>query len=228
MPAMEFITTAIGLVFTLLVFSYLIGDNPLFRSAIYIFVGVSAGYAAVIVWHQILLPKLLSPLLTEDISRIGAVFIPLILGVLLLFKLTPRLSSLASPSMGILVGVSAAAAVGGSVIGTLAPQSLATINAFDLRAASASGFDPLFTLFSGGFILMGTVFTLAYFHFSAGRTQDGSLKRNRILEIAAWIGGIFIAITLGSLFSGVYMAALTAMIERLSAVINFLRGLFGL
>ncbi len=44
----------------------------------------------------------------------------------------------------------------------------------------------------------------------------------------AWVGRIFIAITFGVLFAGVYMSALTAMIERLSTIINFVRGLIGL
>ena len=72
-------------------------------------------------------------------------------------------------------------------------------------------------------MFLGTVLTLASFHFSAGRTADGTPKRNSILEGIAWVGRIFVAITLGVLFAGVYMAALTAMIERLSSVINFVR-----
>jgi len=77
-------------------------------------------------------------------------------------------------------------------------------------------------------MLAGTTFTLASFHFSASRAPDGTAKRNRILDIIAWVGRIFIAITLGVLFAGVYMSALTAMIERLSSILNFVRGLIGL
>ena len=77
-------------------------------------------------------------------------------------------------------------------------------------------------------MLAGTTFTLASFHFGASRAADGTVKRNRILEIIAWVGRLFIAITLGVLFAGVYMSALTAMIERLSSIINFVRGLIGL
>jgi hypothetical protein len=77
-------------------------------------------------------------------------------------------------------------------------------------------------------MLAGTTVTLASFHFSASRAPDGTVRRNRILEIIAWAGRMFIAITLGVLFAGVYMAALTAMIERLSSLINFIRGLIGL
>ncbi len=68
-------------------------------------------------------------------------------------------------------------------------------------------------------MLVGTVFTLAAFHFSAGRAADGTPKRQPLIEAAAWVGRIFIAITLGALFAGVYMAALTAMIERLHFII---------
>ena len=50
----EFLSAALGLILTLLVFSYLIGDNPLFRIAIYLFIGVSSGYAASVVWHSVL------------------------------------------------------------------------------------------------------------------------------------------------------------------------------
>ena len=40
--------------------------------------------------------------------------------------------------------------------------------------------------------------------------------------------GPVVLITLGVLFAGVYMAALTAMIERLSSIINFTRQFIGL
>ena len=77
-------------------------------------------------------------------------------------------------------------------------------------------------------MLTGTILTLAYFQFSAKRTSDGSIKRNPIFEMLAWLGRIFVAITFGVLFAGVYMAALTAMIERLSSMIIFVKSLLGL
>jgi len=76
-------------------------------------------------------------------------------------------------------------------------------------------------------MLAGTVLTLIYFQFSAKRTADGSIKRNVILEVLAWGGRIFIAVTLGVLFAGVYMAALTAMLERLSSMVNFVKPFLG-
>jgi len=55
--SIEIISALLGLILTLMIFSYLIGDNPLFRIAIYLFIGVSSGYAATVVWHYVLVPK---------------------------------------------------------------------------------------------------------------------------------------------------------------------------
>jgi len=218
--SIELISGLVGLVLTLMIFSYLIGDNPLFRSAVYIFIGVSAGYAAVAVWHYVLMPKLFAPLASADSNQILFLIVPLVLSVSLLAKLSPRISWLGSFAMAMLVGVGAATALSGAVIGTLIPQSKAAMDAF---------ISPSFLqLIEGGVILLGTALTLIYFQFSAKRAPDGSVKRNVLVEILAWGGRVFIAITFGVLFAGVYMAALTAMLERLSSVINFVKPLLGL
>jgi hypothetical protein len=214
----EFISGLVGLLLTLMVFSYLIGDNPLFRIAVYLFIGVASGYAATVVWHYVLAPRLFQALGSFNPLAI----IPLILGLSLLTKLVPRLSWIGSFAMAILVGVGAAAAVGGALIGTLLPQAQAAIDGFDFRSAGG-GPNAFLQLAEGGVMFLGTVFTLASFHFSAGRAADGAPKRNRIIEGIAWVGRIFIAITLGALFAGVYVSALTAMIERLSFILNFIR-----
>ena len=216
----ELISGVIGFILTLLIFSYLIGDNPLFRSAIYIFIGVSSGYAAVVVWHNVLIPKLFLPLASANANQLVFLGVPLILSVSLLAKLSPRISWLGSFAMAMLVGVGAATALSGAVIGTLIPQSRAAMDAF-VR--------PNFLqLVEGVVMLAGTILTLIYFQFSAKRAPDGSVKRNVILEILAWGGRVFIAITFGVLFAGVYMAALTAMLERLSSIINFVKPFLGL
>lgn len=223
--SIEIISALAGLILTLMVFSYLIGDNPLFRIAIYLFIGVSSGYAATVVWHYVLVPKLFSQL--GDLNQLILLVIPLILSFSLLAKLSPRISWIGNFAMAVLVGVGAAAAVGGALIGTLLPQAQASMNAFDLSSVG-SGSNIFLKLVEGTVMLVGTVLTLATFHFSAGRTPDGTLKRNPIFEGIAWFGRIFIAITFGVLFAGVYMAALTAMIERLSSIINFTRQFIGL
>jgi hypothetical protein len=222
--SIEVISALVGLLLTLMIFSYLIGDNPLFRIAVYLFVGVASGYAATVTVYQVLLPRLrLSQ--TNDIDQLVLAIIPLLLGVSLLAKFSPRISWIGNFAMAVLVGVGAAAALGGALIGTLVPQVQASIDAFDVRAPGTS---PVLRLLEGTVMFFGTVLTLASFHFSAGRLADGTPRRNSLIEAIAWIGRLFVAITLGVLFAGVYMAALTAMIERLSAVINFVRQLIGM
>ena len=219
---LELISALIGLVLTLMVFSYLIGDNPLFRIAIYLFIGAASGYAAAVIVQTVLIPKLLQSIATLNPLTI----LPFIFGLSLLAKLSPRTSWIGNFAMAVLVGVGTAAAVGGALLGTLMPQSQAAIDNFDVLAAANLG-EAASRLLQGVIMLGGTVFTLASFHFSAGRAADGVSRRNRILEGIAWVGRIFIAITFGVLFAGVYMSALTAMIERLSFVINFIRELVG-
>ena len=225
--SIELLSALVGLILTLMVFSYLIGDNPLFRSAVYLFVGVASGYAATVIWHYVLVPKLFQPLTARDPNQLLLAIVPLMFSLSLLTKLSPRISWIGNFAMAVLVGVGAAAAVGGALLGKVVPQVQASIDAFDWRAAGG-GANAIRMLFEGTVMFFGTVLTLASFHFSATRSADGTPQRNSILEWIAWLGRIFIAITLGVLFAGVYMAALTAMIERLSSVINFVRQLFGI
>jgi len=209
--------------FTLFIFSYLIGDNPLFRIAVYIFVGVSAGYVAAVAWRQVIWADLFYPLLTGTFTRQILLAVPLILSALLLTRVSPRLTVLGMPTMALLVGVSAAVAVGGAVTGTLFPQIGATINMFDSHSAtSAAQFAGM--IINGAWILVGVTTTLVYFHFGARTTSDGSVRRFGLIELIAIIGSIFLAITLGVLFAGVYSAALTAFIDRF----HFIGTLFGM
>jgi len=221
----ELITGAIGFFLSLFVFSYLIGDNPLFRFALYLFVGASSGYAAVVICYEVLLPKL-QALPLEDPIQLLIGIIPFFLGTTLLAKLTPRISWVGSPAAAILVGVGAATALAGALGGTLVPQVQFSMNIMDFRDSNGAS-AALFKLVEGSVMLAGTILTLIYFQFGARRREDGTVKRNFLIEIFAWMGQIFIAISLGSLFSGVYMAALTAMIDRLSVLIDFVKPFLG-
>jgi hypothetical protein len=218
---LDLIAGIIAFIFTVLIFSYLIGDNPLYRIATYFFVGVSAGYIASVAFWQVLGPRLFNPLISGAPDDKILAWVSLTLVVLIFMKASPRLSKLGSPAMAYLVGASAAVVIGGAVIGTLLPQLLATINFFDLRAATSQNIPFIEVIFNGSFILVGVVTSLAYFHFGARPLQDGSIRRMRLIELLAWFGRIFIAIALGVIFAGVYSAALTAFIERINFLITF-------
>jgi Na+/proline symporter len=144
-----------------------------------------------------------------------------------MMKISPRLSRLASPAMGYLVGVGAALSIAGALNGTILPQFFSGINMFDVDAARAQNMGFIEMITNGGIAIAGTITTLIYFQFGAKRTQDGSIKRAGLIEILAWVGGIFIAITLGVIFAGVLSTAMTALIERLNSVLTFIFSLIG-
>lgn len=222
---LDLITAVLGFLFTLLVFSYLAGDNPLFRISIYIFIGVSAGYIASVAWWQAVWPRLIQPLMTTltsgSLTEKILMLVPLIGAALILMRSSASFAGMGRAPLAFLAGTGAAVAVAGSVTGTLVPQVSAGINAFDLNGA-AGGADILELIFNGAIILAGTIFTLVYFHFGAQTRSDGTVRRFGLIEFSAQIGRIFIGITLGTVFAGVYAAALTALVERIMSLINFL------
>ncbi|GAB4571703.1 MAG: hypothetical protein Fur0017_21360 [Anaerolineales bacterium] len=229
---LDLITGALSFLFTLMILSYLIGDNPLFKIAVYLFVGVASGYvASVIVW-QVLYPKLFLPTgsaLLGGAYNQGLLLVVPWLGVaFILMKVSPRLAGIARITMAFLVGAGAAVTIAGALTGTLLPQVNATIDFFDMRAASARNISAFEVLGNGVILLLGVITTLAYFHFGARQKPDGSTKRFALIDIIAWIGRIFIGITLGAIFAGVYSTALTALIERISSIVIFIKTLLGL
>jgi hypothetical protein len=210
----------ISCLLTLMVFSYLLGDNPLFRLAVYIFIGVSAGFVTAIVARQVLYPQLIRPLILQQ--NLLALAIPLVLSLLLLTKIFPRAGGMGSPVMAFLVGTGAAVAIAGAISGTLVPQFLAALNPFDLSKGIEIQ-NLVENLGEGSIMLLGTITSLAYFHFGVKPVSQGTPgKRNRVISLFALIGQIFIAITLGVLFAGAYAASITALIERMYFIRNFI------
>jgi hypothetical protein len=214
----ELIWIFVSFFLTLLVFSYLFGDNVLFRLATYLFVGVTAGYFTTIIIYQVIWPRIVLPLVngTTDERLLAAV--PLLLGVLLLFKLFPRLSPIGSIPVGYLVGIGAALAIGGAVMGTVFGQVKGTIALFDFEAQAAQSTTPLVGVVEAVLILIGILTTLIFFHFSTRNQQQPVVQRAKWIEVLSKIGQVFIAITFGALFAGVYLAAIAALIDRLDFI----------
>lgn len=214
----EVIWVGISFLLTLLVFAYLLGDNPFFRFASALLIGVSAGYFTVVIIYQVLITRLVVPLMAGS----SLALVPLLLSGMLLMKLSPRFSPVGSPVMALLVGVGAAVAVGGTVLGTLFGQVKGALSFFD-PIAGASASSPL-RIVEGLIYLVGTLATLAYFHFGARERRKGE-GRSRLSTITAAVGKVFIAITLGAVFAGVLTAAITALIERSDFVISTIMSL---
>ncbi len=215
---MDAVWLLISFVVTLLIFSYIFGDNPLFRLASYAFVGVAAGYAVVVVVGQVLVPKLFQPLLAGDLLML----VPLVLGLNLLLKLFPRFSRFGTLPMAVLVGVAAAVAIGGAVFGTLLGQVQGSIQDFDFSQSSAN---PILQIIEALLVLVGTVCTLVYFQFGARVKNEQPPTRPALVESLARVGSGFLAITLGALFAGVFSSTITALVERLDFIQKFITSL---
>ncbi|HVN54483.1 MAG TPA: hypothetical protein VMT46_09140 [Anaerolineaceae bacterium] len=231
MNGVDLVVAIVSFLLTLLVLSYVfLGDTPLFRFATHAFVGVAAAYVVLVTFEQVILPRLILPFVNGDVFRQPATLpiyiIPLVLGILLLFKLSPRLGRIGSPSVAFLVGVGAAVIIGGVVLGTLFPQTTATANLFGRQNLTSRGSDAGsvgVALIDALYILVGAICTLAFFHFTGRPRPNLPPKRHPAIEALAKGGQFFIAITFGSLFAGVYMAALAALVERITYLVNLFK-----
>ncbi len=214
---------------TLMVLSFLIKDNPLFRVATYVFVGVASGYAGAIAWHNVLEPALIDPVVTRGPGALLDVtlIVPWVLVLLLLFKLSPATSRLGSISTALLVGVGAGVVVGGAITGTLIPQSLAAMATLSPAAVTpTTGETGLERSFSVLMLLVGTVSTLVYFQFTARKSATGEAQRTAVVNAVAWVGRLFIAVTFGVMYAGVLMATLVVLSERVQFLVTFVARFF--
>jgi hypothetical protein len=226
MGPVDLVFTIASFLFTILILTYLVmGDNPFFRFATYTFIGIAAAYLVVVTLNQVIWPQLIRPLLVGSMDERILLAFPLAASLFLLAKLFPSMSRLGNPSMAYVVGIGAAVTIGGTLFGTLFPQTAATIQLFDLNASTVRGATPGLgigaTLLDGVFILVGTITSLAFFHFGARKCADQTPQRPPLVEALARVGQYFIAITFGALFAGVYMAALSALVERIAFLLNF-------
>lgn len=224
----DWIGGLIGFVLTLMVFSYLIGDNPLFRFTLHLFIGVSAGFAATVVIYNVIFPRMFVPLISGQGTEQYLALIPIILAGLLITKISPRFAFIGNLPMAYIVGVSAAAAIGGAVLGTLIPQTLASMNLLDVNTSQAFDADQGLRLVNGIIILIGTITTLAYFQFSNLSALSEKTQLQTWIEALGQIGQVFVAITFGFLFAGVFSAALTALIGRVLFAVQFIEAIIDL
>jgi hypothetical protein len=194
------VSVAAGL--TLMVYSYLLGDNLLYHLAEDIFVGVSVGYSAVVTFHSVLYPKLLLPLLTAPLEN-AQLLAPLAMGIMLCASIVPRTRWLASAPLAFVIGVGAALAVGGSLTGILVPQITAAI-------VPLSPTLPPERLVNNLVIVMGTISSLVYFHFSAGEGRPAGRLIRAVRSMGKWV----IIVTLGAIFANVVMSRVSLLIGR--------------
>jgi len=108
--------------------------------------------------------------------------------------------------------------VGGVVLGTLIPQGLSAVTPFGKEYTTGEKLE-------GALILIAAISTLLYFYFGSRFEIGKPLKRPAWIEWSARVGQVFILITLGAIFAGVYVTAITALSERLITFWNLIHSL---
>jgi hypothetical protein len=202
---MDILLVVLGLTLTVAIFSYLLGDNPLYRLAVHLLVGVSAAYAGVIALREVIVPALVTT--AEAPTAVSSVLwlVPLFLALLLLVRTLSPLAWVGQSAVAALVGIGAAVALVGAIAGTLLPQAL---------APGTNG--PLLGLATA--IL--TVLVLFTFNFRP--VQQNRRAQNGIRRAVLGSGKVVLTISFGVLFAGALGTGLTLLTERVSFVLGLL------
>ncbi len=187
----------VAAILTLAVFSFLWKDNPLFRLAEHILVGVSAGYYLVQYAYSAIYKKLYVPLFDQgNLLFIGCA----ILGLLVFTRLVPRKSWLSRYPIAFYV----AAGAGYSI-----PSGLQTRVVKQMQTSMLNFLDQgsLWTNVSAFLLFVGVISVLLYFYFSA--------EHRGAFGFFSKIGIVFLMIGFGASFGYTVMSRITLLIGRL-------------
>jgi hypothetical protein len=200
---------------TVMVFSYLLGANPLWRVAQSLLVGVSVGYVTLVLLTQVVAPqvaRVIAPVpgTPEDERWLAAV--PVALGLLLLLRIAYPGAWPASFGLNLVVVVGAALALGGALAGAIVPQSLDTMRLLD--------FNDLYTLTGNIVLVLGVIAALTYFAFAARPDGERPVPLKAVSTAGRWV----LVVTFGALIGTLVNTFYAALIERL----EFLLGIVGL
>jgi hypothetical protein len=208
--------------FTLAVFSFLYRDNPLYKVAEAVVVGVSAAYWMVVAFWDVLVPNLfarISPatiqgwaipgLTGPEAERDLLYLVPLVLGVMLLWRLAPRGGWISRWPLAFIIGTTA----GLRLIGFLHGDFLAQIrnSIVPLAVINAGAFD--FWESTRNLVsVIGLLCCLVYFFFSIEHTG----WVGRTAKVGIWI----LMITFGASFGYTVMGRIALLAIRLEFLLD--------
>ncbi len=193
---MEIIGTWIAATLTIAILSFLYRDNPLYKFAEHLYVGLSAGFFFIYFWASEVKPMLIDAFMDnfKKGSYIEAfiLIIPATLGILMLTRWFKRTSWLSRLPIAFTVGIGAGLGITVSIQGFLLPQIKATL----LPIVTVNAF----------LILLGVITTLLYFYFSK--------EHKGIIGAGSRIGIVFIMVAFGASFGYTVMARISLLIGR--------------
>jgi hypothetical protein len=195
---------------TLLIFSYLLGDNFLYRLAVSFFVGLTAAFTTIAVLRSVIIPYFIWSN-TGDALVFAYIFLPAaVLATLLLLKPIPALKSLTNVALAFLIAVGSAVALVGAVNGTIIP----------LIADTTVIEGDMLSIVNGIIVLIGVVTSLLYFRYQAKLNPDGTVTQGRIITVLRNIGQGFIVVTLGAIYATAILTSLTILTGQISILLG--------
>ena len=203
----QFFTTLgiwLGVYFTFSIFSFLYKDNPFYKIAEQIFVGLSAGYWFVYTIYSILIPNLFDPLLNNFTTGWIKLF-PAILGIMMLLRLFPKTVWISRYPIAVTIGTTSGLAFIKYLKSDVIMQLTETImNPF-------IG-DDWVMIFGQILLVVGTITGVIYFYFSK--------KHEGIFGGTAKVGIYFLMINFGAAFGLTAMARVSLLIGRLQFLLG--------
>ena len=198
----------LGALATLALYSILYRENPAYRLAEHVFLGIATGYGLYIIWKDVLFPLWYRPLFRDNY---WPWILALVAGGMYYTIYNRRLAWMSRPVMTVMMGLTAGLAFR-KFFGQYVPQIGASFKPLVvLREAPGGGTDVLasvFASFTNVLFVVITVCVLTYFFFSFEH-------RSRAVRDAATLGRWFMMIAFGAMFGSTVMARLSLFIGRL-------------
>lgn len=211
---MNLIGTWIAAALTIAILSFLYRDNPLYKIAENLFVGVSAGYWVIYIWAFDVKPMLVDEFFRQTGMEKWILVIPAMFGVMMIMRWFRGASWISRWPISFTVGIAAGLALTAQVQGYIIPQIQATLLPLFFPGSSTS--QTISQSVNNIMIFVGVICVLLFFYFS--REHKGALK------VGSKIGIVFLMIGFGASFGYTVMARISLLIGRLT----FLLQVFGI
>jgi len=192
---------------TLCMYTFLYKDNPFFKFAEHLYVGVSIGYTIVRIYYDVMWKTLLNPMAEQ--GRYWLV-LPAILGVLVLARFVPRAAWVSRISFAFIVGWGSGVVIPRIISSFILQQVEGTFRPF-LRLGPDGGWT--WAHVNSLVILVGVVATIFYFFFS--------IEHRGPVYAAARLGIYFLMVSFGAAFGYTVMARMSLLIGRLDDLVQF-------
>jgi hypothetical protein len=195
----------IAAVLTLCIFSFMYKDNPVYKFAEHLFVGVSAGYIVAQQFWQVLYPNLLEPLARPDTPSYWKFPLGLVLCLLLFSRFSAKASWLSRYAIAIIIGVYAGAKTTGFAQAEVVAQVQATMLPLWNPAHIADSFNNLV-------LVVGVVTTLVFFFFSK--------EHKGVIGGTAKLGIWYLMVSFGAAYGFTVMSRISLLIGRFQYLLD--------